>query len=39
MDEKNNLGKGSNPRSLGSKRNLNHYISFFPLKLMQGKIF
>jgi hypothetical protein len=34
VDEKENLGKGSNLRSLGCKKNFNHYISFFPLKIM-----
>jgi len=32
MDEKDNLGKGLNPRPLGYKGDSNHCINYFPLK-------
>jgi hypothetical protein len=34
MDEKENLGNGSNCAPLGYKGDLNHCISYFPLKIM-----
>jgi len=34
MDEKENSGKGSNLKSLSCKGDFNHYISFFPFKIM-----
>jgi hypothetical protein len=39
MDEKNNSRKSSNLGPLGYKRDSNHYINFFPLKIILKKAF
>jgi hypothetical protein len=37
MNEKDNSRKGSNPRALGYKGDFNHYIIFYPLKIICKK--